>query len=116
MRCFSLASWERSLGLCLCRRDGTLLATNRPFAKMLGYESPAELQRVGGVLGVFARPEEQARVVFAPYCGSQRVLFRHKNGSRSTLEVLAAATGDQASAFLVVTEQLSGTHSPIRRD
>lgn len=32
-------------GLCLFRRDGTLLTANRPFARMLGYESPAELQR-----------------------------------------------------------------------
>ncbi len=51
------------VGLCLFRRDGTPLAANTPFARMLGYDSPAELQRVGGVLGVFATPEERSRVL-----------------------------------------------------
>src|SRR5688572_29183194 len=49
------------VGLCLFPRDGTLLTANRPFARMLGYDSAAELQAVGGVLGVFACPEEQSR-------------------------------------------------------
>ncbi len=47
------------VGLCLFRRDGTPIAANAPFARMLGYESPAELQRVGGVLGVFANPKNR---------------------------------------------------------
>src|SRR5215216_2852949 len=56
------------IGLCLFRQDGTLLTANRPFARMLGYDSPAELQRVGGVLGVFATPEEQARLLGSGGC------------------------------------------------
>jgi PAS domain-containing protein len=100
------------VGLCLCRRDGTLLATNRPFARMLGYTSPAELQRVGGVLGVFATAAEQARVLCSEFCGSRRVLFRQKIGSYCSLEVMAAVTEDMSSAVLVVIEQRSGTVLP----
>jgi PAS domain-containing protein len=94
-------------GLCLFRRDGTLLTANRPFARMLGYDSPAELQRVGGVLGVFASREEQARMLGSAPCGPQGVLLRHKSGTHSCLEVMAAACDDHDYAVLVVFEQLS---------
>jgi PAS domain-containing protein len=94
-------------GLCLFRRDGTLLTANRPFARMLGYNSPAELQRVGGVLGVFASAEEQARLLGSPCGGPRDVLFRNKSGTHSSLEVMAAAFDDHDYAVLVVFEQLS---------
>ncbi|HEU5303264.1 MAG TPA: PAS domain-containing protein, partial [Gemmatimonadales bacterium] len=58
----SLTDWA-PVGLCLFRRDGTPLTANSPFARMLGYDSPAELQRIGSVLGIFASPEEQSRVL-----------------------------------------------------
>src|SRR3954464_9121512 len=67
---------DAPVGLCLFRRDGTLLTANRPFARMLGYESPAELQRVGGVLGVFANPEEQAKLLASECCGRHGTLSR----------------------------------------
>ena len=51
------------VGLCLFRRDGTPLTSNRPFARMLGYDSPAELVRIGVVLGIFATPEEWGRLL-----------------------------------------------------
>ena len=95
-------------GLCLFRRDGTLLTANRPFARMLGYESPAELQRVGGVLGVFASHEEKTRMLGSACSGPQGVLFRHKTGTHSCLEVMAAACDDDDDyAVLVVFEQPS---------
>ena len=78
------------VGLCLFRRDGTPLTSNAPFARMLGYDSAAELQRIGSVLGVFATTEEQSRVL-----GEQRrgygsgALFRHKDGHRICLRVMA---------------------------
>jgi len=97
-------------GLCLFRRDGTLLTANRPFARMLGYESPAELQRVGGVLGVFASPEVQARMLGSACCRPQGAHFRHKTGARSCLEVMAAACDDHDYAVLVVFEQLPPSH------
>jgi PAS domain-containing protein len=93
------------VGLCLFR-DGTLLTANRPFAKMLGYDSPAELQRVGGVLGVFASPEEQTRMLCPTRNGPQGALFRHKNGSRRCLEVVAAAGNNSGCAVLAIFEPL----------
>jgi PAS domain-containing protein len=95
------------VGLGLFRRDGTLLTANRPFAGMLGYQSPAELQRVGGVLGVFASPEEQARMLGSACCAAQVALFRHKTGTHPCLEVVAAAGDDHDYAVLVVFPQLS---------
>jgi PAS domain S-box-containing protein len=98
------------IGLCLFRRDGTLLTANRPFARMLGYDSPAELQRVGGVLGVFATPEEQARLLGSGGCGFQCVLFRHKSGTRSCLEVMPTVCEDHTAAVLAVFDQLPSPH------
>jgi PAS domain S-box-containing protein len=93
------------VGLCLFQRDGTPLAANTPFARMLGYDSPAELQRVGGVLGVFATPEERSRVLGGAERGAGSapgVLFRHKNGSHLYLSAMAAAPAGQDSVALVV--------------
>jgi PAS domain-containing protein len=95
------------VGLCLFRCDGALIAANRPFARMLGYDSPAELKRIGGALGVFASPEEQARTLDSAGSGPEGALFRHKSGTRSCLQVLTATDDDQAFAVLVVFEQLS---------
>ncbi|MBA3555858.1 MAG: PAS domain-containing protein, partial [Gemmatimonadales bacterium] len=72
-------------GLCLVRPGGTVRAANLPFARLLGYESPAELQRLGDALGIFAGPEELERVLAMAERGDHRmaaVLFRRKDGSR----------------------------------
>lgn len=93
------------VGLCLFRRDGTLLTANGPFARMLGYESPSELQRVGGVLGIFATPEEQSRVLDCARAGTASVptaSYRHKNGSRLSLGALASACVEHDAVTLVV--------------
>ncbi len=93
------------VGLCLFRSDGAPLAANGPFARMLGYESPAELQRVGGVLGIFATPEEQSRVLDCVRAGAASVpnaSFRHKNGSRLSLSALAAASVEQDAVTLAI--------------
>jgi PAS domain-containing protein len=95
------------VGLVLFGRDGTLLTANRPFARLLGYDSPAELQRVGGVLGVFSGPDEQARVLGA---GSRAgvlasAVFRHKSGARSGLTVMSAGCADQNSVVLTVFDR-----------
>jgi PAS domain S-box-containing protein len=96
------------VGLCLFRRDGTPLTANGPFARMLGYDSPAELQRVGGVLGIFATPEEQSRVLDCVRTGTGSVpsaSFRHKNGSRLSLSALAAACVEHDSVTLVIYDR-----------
>ena len=93
------------VGLCLFRRDGTPLATNGPFARMLGYDSPAELQRIGGVLGIFASPEEQSRVLGCVMAGTGSVpnaSFRHKNGSRLALGALASAGIEHQAVTLAI--------------
>jgi PAS domain S-box-containing protein len=80
------------VGLCLFRKDGTLVTANRPFARMLGYDSPAELQAVGGVLGVFASPEEQSRALGSSLGAGPvtEALFRLKDGCRRKHSVLRA--------------------------
>ncbi|HEY8197098.1 MAG TPA: PAS domain-containing protein [Gemmatimonadales bacterium] len=93
------------VGLCLFRRDGTPLAANGPFARMLGYDSPAELQRIGGVLGIFATPEEQSRVLGCAWAGSGSVpntSFRHKSGSRVSLAALASACVEHEAVTLAI--------------
>ena len=95
------------IGLCLFRRDGTPLTTNGPFARMLGYDSPAELQRIGGVLGVFAGREEQARVLGSIPSGSSPLpwaVFRSKDGTHRLLRVMAADCPEHDSVALVVFE------------
>jgi PAS domain-containing protein len=95
------------VGLCLFRRDGTPLTTNNPFARMLGYDSSAELQRIGAVLGVFASRDEQIRVLGsagngnAPTAGA---VFRSKDGTHRLLRVMAAHCAQQDSIALVVFE------------
>lgn len=97
------------VGLCLFRRDGTPLTANSPFARMLGYDSPSELQRIGGVLGVFASPEERSRVLGSTVNGDHTVacaLFRSKDGPQRRLQLLAADCGEPDSVALVVIDGL----------
>jgi PAS domain-containing protein len=96
------------VGLCLFRRDGAPLTANGPFARMLGYDSPAELQRVGGVLGIFATPEEQSRVLGCARAGTgavSSVSFRHKNGARLSLYALAAACVEHDAVTLALYDR-----------
>jgi PAS domain-containing protein len=96
------------LGLGLFRSDGTPVAANGPLARMLGYDSPAELVRVGGVLGVFTGQEEVARLlVDADRGGEWRdVLFRGKDARLQPFRVMAAASHGPAAIALVVLEAL----------
>ena len=79
------------IGLGLFRADGTLLTANRPFAQMLGYDSPAELQALSAVCGVFASPEDQSRALRPPAVpdAARQALFRRKDGCRRSHPVLA---------------------------
>lgn len=96
------------VGLCLFRQNGSPLAANRPFAQLLGYESPAELLRVAEVLGVFGSREEEGRVLAMAEQGVERVagvIFRRKDGTRQAFGVIGAFGGDPPTIALVVLER-----------
>jgi len=96
------------VGLCLFHRSGTPIAANRPFARLLGYESPAELLRVAGALGVFANRDEQRRVFDLVERGQDRItgaIFRHKDGARQAFGVIGGSCADPDAVVLVVLER-----------
>ncbi|HWB39626.1 MAG TPA: PAS domain-containing protein [Gemmatimonadales bacterium] len=94
-------------GLCVIRPGGTVRAANLPFARLLGYESAAELMRLGEVLGIFAGPEELERVLAMAERGDQRmvsVLFRRKDGSRQSFGVIGIERAEADGVALAVVE------------
>lgn len=110
------------VGLCLFRTDWRPLVANRPFARMLGYDSPAELLSLGEVIGVLADPNEQARVVELVSGGegcSADVFFRRKDGGPHVSLVRWAVCREPDTIALVVLEELSaassGTHAASDR-
>jgi PAS domain S-box-containing protein len=96
------------VGLCLFSPSGTPLAANRPFARLLGYDSPSELLRVASALGVFANRDEQSRV-FSLVCHTEdRVsgaIFRRKDGTRQAFGVIGGACHDPEGFVVVVLER-----------
>jgi PAS domain S-box-containing protein len=96
-------------GLGLFRPDGTLLTSNQRFARMLGYQSPAELQSLSAVLGVFASPEDQARALqsFCPGEPPRRTLFRGKNGCRLPHGVLPGPEVDGNAIVLAIFQDIT---------
>jgi PAS domain-containing protein len=97
------------VGLCLFRPNGTPFAANRPFARLLGYDTTAEFLRLGDALGVFGSVEEQGRVVGLVERGLERVagaVFRRKDGSRQALGVIGAVSAEPHTVVLVVLERL----------
>ena len=96
------------VGLGLFSAEGTLLTANQRFARMLGYQSPAELQSVGAVLGVFATPEDQARALKQCRPGEALpALFRGKDGCRQMHRVLAGGHSDSRGIVLAVFEAMA---------
>lgn len=96
------------VGLCLFRSNGSPLIANRPFARLLGYESPAELLRVADALGVFANREEQIRVLAMVSRGQERVagvIFRRKDGGRQAFGVIGTVCEAPPATALVVLER-----------
>jgi PAS domain S-box-containing protein len=102
------------VGLCLFRLDGTLLTANRRFARMLGYDSAAELQALSAVLGVFASAEEQSLALESPpETGALRdTLFRRKDGCRRYHTVLAGEHPETEAVTLAVFDCPPGHLNP----
>jgi PAS domain S-box-containing protein len=95
-------------GLCIVRPGGTVRAANLPFARLLGYESAAELQRLGEVLGIFAGPEELERVLAMAERNDQRmasVLFRRKDGARQSFGVIGVTCAEAEGVAIAVLER-----------
>jgi PAS domain-containing protein len=92
------------VGLCLFRRDGAVLTSNQRFARMLGYQSPAELQSLSAVLGVFASPEDQAQALGCPGPGEplRPAWFRGKDGCRLLHGVMVGVQLDTSAVVLAV--------------
>jgi PAS domain-containing protein len=103
-------------GLCIIRPGGTVRRANLPFARLLGYESPAELQRVGDVLGIFPAREELDRALATAAHGEQRmmaVIFRRKDGSRHSFGVIGApCAGSDAIALAILERQPQPWRAP----
>jgi PAS domain-containing protein len=97
------------IGLALFRPDGTLLTANQTFARMLGYQSPAELQSLSAVVGVFASREDQARALEIPQPGEapRATLFRSKHGCRLLHGVLSGHYDDNQATVLAIFESAS---------
>jgi PAS domain S-box-containing protein len=101
-------------GLCLFRSDGGFVTGNRCFARLLGYDTPAELLRAGEVMGVFINPDERARVVqcfreVEEFSGE--IFFRSKNGSRYGSWAIGAARPEAGAIALAVLPELSAAWS-----
>ncbi len=95
-------------GLCIIRPGGTVRAANLPFARLLGYDSAAELQRLGEVFGVFATSDDLERVLAMAERGDQRVagvLFRRKDGSRESFGIIGAACAEAGAVAIAVFER-----------
>jgi PAS domain S-box-containing protein len=94
-------------GLCLMRPGGTVRVANLPFARLLGYESAAELQRLSEAFGLFAGPDELPRVVALAHEGQHRtacVRFRRKDGSSQALGVIGRRCREGNGVALAVLE------------
>jgi PAS domain S-box-containing protein len=102
------------LGLVRFRLDGTLLAANRRFARILGYDSPAELHALGSVLGVFASPEERSRALEPPLSAEpvRNALFRRKDGCRRSHSVMSGELCEGPAVTLAVFECASDHLNP----
>ncbi|HWN19927.1 MAG TPA: PAS domain-containing protein [Gemmatimonadales bacterium] len=97
-------------GLCLFKSDGAPIAAGAPFARMLGYESVAELLSVSRVLGLFPGGPERARVVQLIQRGDERlgdVLFRRKDGRSHASWVIGTVCKEVDAVALVALEALS---------
>jgi PAS domain-containing protein len=90
------------------RPGGTVRVANLPFARLLGYDSAAELQRLSEALGLFADPDELARVLAMAHEEEHRmacVRFRRKDGSSQALGVIGTRCREGDGVALAVLEQ-----------
>lgn len=104
-------------GLCLVLPGGTVRAANLPLARLLGYESVAELQRLGETFGLFDGPDELNRVLALGADGEQRmtdVRFRRKDGTSRALGVIGTRRreGDGVALAVLAEDRAATPHPP----
>jgi PAS domain S-box-containing protein len=95
-------------GLCLVHPAGTVRVANLPFARLLGYDSAAELQRLSEAFGLFAGSDELSRVLAMAQEGEHRmtgVRFRRKDGTSRALGVIGTRCREGDGVALAVLEQ-----------
>jgi PAS domain S-box-containing protein len=96
-------------GLCLMRPGGTVRVANLPLARLLGYDSAAELQRLSEAVGLFADPDELVRVLAMAQEEEHRmacVRFRRKDGTSHALGVIGTRCREGDGVALAVLEQV----------
>jgi PAS domain S-box-containing protein len=94
-------------GLCLMRPGGTVRVANLPFARLLGYDSPAELQRLSETFGLFSGPEDLSQVLLIAQRqehGMVCVRFRTKDGTSRALGVIGTRCRQGDGVALAVLE------------
>jgi PAS domain S-box-containing protein len=94
-------------GLCLLRAGGTVRVANLPFARLLGYDSAAELQRLSDTFGLFADPDELILLRAIALEEEQRmscVRFRRKDGTSQPLRVIGTLRREGDVVALAVLE------------
>ena len=103
-------------GLCIVRRGGAVRVANLPFARLLGYQSVAELERLSEAFGLFADQEDLRRVLAlaeGPDHGMTGASFRRKDGSSQSLGVIGAPCADaEGVAIAVLAWQADAKHGP----
>jgi PAS domain S-box-containing protein len=96
-------------GLCLLKAGGMVRVANLPFARLLGYDSAAELQRLTETFGLFAGPEELGRVLAMAEAGERDlagVRFRRKDGSSQSLGVIGSQCREGGGVAIAVLERV----------
>ncbi len=95
-------------GLCLLKAGGAVRVVNLPFARLLGYESVSELQRLSDTFGLFAGSEELGRVLAmaeGPYRHVADVRFRRKDGTSEELGVIGTRCREGDGVAIAVLER-----------
>ena len=94
-------------GLCLMRPGGTVQVANLPFARLLGYDSAAELQRLSDTFGLFADGDELSHVLAIAQEEEHRMVcvrFRRKDGTSHALGVIGRRCREGDGVALAVLE------------
>jgi two-component system cell cycle sensor histidine kinase/response regulator CckA len=93
---------ESSSGITLSKLDGSFLAVNPAFVRMLGYDSEAEVFALAPPERIYANPEEQARLRAALAATGQvrnlELHLRRKDDKVITVQIAARVVTEAGSS------------------